>query len=350
MKSYKENSNEEILKLKEELMSTNTSSGTNGNIAIKEIKGVFLQLRNEVIGKTFENNIREIFQEKFQCELSDINRILTFREVSIGEINLIVSKNFPREITLDSRNYSFSMEENGDLLLFNKTDNTSIKIDYNKWLNTDYHGKTLFISKIKEIEMDGAFKISNFSLNLFENKTALIHNGILNTDENPFEYIIIEAKLSKSKVLEMINQLKRDKSILSKMTKKRILYCGIINSKEIDIDITNNVYGFECIILGVINSYLCEKDVTQFYDWTLIKQCNRNTKAINELSNEIQNINSKLNAMNSTINSKFENMNSKIDKLYQLLEKKSKVNKDEKSDEDDDKDNNYLQRKRKCLK
>ena len=49
------------------------------------------------------------------------------------------------------------------------------------------------------------------------------------------------------------------------------------------MDLTNNIYGFECIILGVINSYLWEKYITQFYDWTLIKQCNRDTKDINVL-------------------------------------------------------------------
>ena len=81
------------------------------------------------------------------------------------------------------------------------------------------------------------------------------------------------------------------------------------------MDLANNIYSFECIILGVINSYLWEKYNTQFYDWTLIKQCNRDIKDINELkvkdesienivkelSNEIKNINSKLNVMNSQL-------------------------------------------------
>ena len=49
------------------------------------------------------------------------NNIISFREISIGEINLIVSKNFAQEIRLGSKIYNFNMVDNKGLLLFNKT-------------------------------------------------------------------------------------------------------------------------------------------------------------------------------------------------------------------------------------
>ena len=81
--------------------------------------------------------------------------------------------------------------------------------------------------------MDGVFKINNFSLNLFPQKDiSIIYNGI---KSKSFNYIALEAKLSKNKITEMIKQLKRDKNILGKMTNQTILYCGIINANEVDM-------------------------------------------------------------------------------------------------------------------
>ena len=49
------------------------------------------------------------------------NNIISFREISIGEINLIASKNFAQEIKIGSKIDNFSLGDNKGLLLFNKT-------------------------------------------------------------------------------------------------------------------------------------------------------------------------------------------------------------------------------------
>ena len=171
--------------------------------------------------------------------------------------------------------------------------------------------------------MVDVFKINNFSLNLFPQKDiSIIYNGI---KSKSFNYIVLEAKLSKNKITEMIKQLKRDKNILGKMTNQTILYCGIINANEVDMEITN--IDFDCIILGIKNSHFFGKDITKFYDWPLIKQVNQNQKELNEIKTNIKGLESRVGVLEKNVKEliiEIKNMNSKIDKLLAKKEKGKK--------------------------
>ena len=153
MEYYKDNSHEEIIQLKTDLMSTDNNSYSWNNIR-KIITDTVLQMKNEDIGKIFEYNLREIFQEKFGWEIGEINRILKYREIKIGhklENNKIISINFPLNIEIEYESYNLSMEDDGTLYLINnkKQGKDPVRIEANKEIDLNYKKKYLFLKKKK---------------------------------------------------------------------------------------------------------------------------------------------------------------------------------------------------------
>ena len=74
----------------------------------------------------------------------------------------------------------------------NKKETFTFTIDNSKIQITAYH--------CKEMEIDGFFKIRNFSKNLFDEKEASILYSNIDEREEDIRYCMIEAKMSSKKV------------------------------------------------------------------------------------------------------------------------------------------------------
>ena len=100
----------------------------------------------------------------------------------------------------------------------------------------------------------------------------------------------------------MIAQLKKDKFVTKKISDKKILFIGFINSDHLEDDISKEIAGSNLLILGIKNSHLFKREVTKYYDWELIK----------EIKNEINGLKKDIKEMRNLFDNKFEQLKSLI--------------------------------------
>jgi K+/H+ antiporter YhaU regulatory subunit KhtT len=266
-------------------------------------------------------NIREILLEKFESKKNDINRNLKYREIKFGNEVKIVSLNFPQ--SFDSVPLLFIMKEDESLVISEgnlNAINQMLVMDKNKKISLSYKGIQISISETKNIEMYEAFKIDNFNINSFNiNEIAVIHNGIKNGEKKPFEYMVIESSFNME---DMINQIKKDKSILEKMISKRILYLGISNNKEVDKSIID--FDGDFIIIGIKSSTFFGKDVSKYCDFENRKDIKSLKTQFEELKSRVASIESRVTLMESrfsSLESRFSSLESRVTYVEDVLKK-----------------------------
>ena len=112
-----------------------------------------------------------------------------------------------------------------------------------------------------------------------------------------FKYVVVEIKLSKTKIGEMIEQIKRDKEVMEKIIKDKILYLGFVNSENINRKSIKDIKGINFILFGIKNSQFYGRDILHYLDWNLIKK-------VDTLSEKIDNIERKLDILIKSYNRK----------------------------------------------
>ena len=122
-----------------------------------------------------------------------------------------------------------------------------------------------------------------------------------------FNKVVIEIKLNRDKINELISQLSRDKEILEHFYDDNFLYIGIINSKSVNFQELKNILGMyddlNFMLFGVINSQFAGKDTTKYHDWDELKF----------VRNRLDKIETRLDKIESTMK-----------KILELLNKKTK--------------------------
>ena len=192
----------------------------------------------------------------------------------------------------------------------------------------------------EEIENDNNNN-DNSNSNMDENDNS--NNESYTNEENyilsQFKYAIIEIKLSRKKIYELIEQIKKDKEVMEKLLKGKILYIGFINSESLIYDIKDELEGLNFILFGVRKSKFCGHNITQYIEWDSIKD-------IKSLKIKVNKINNRLNNMRKHIDDKFNN----IDDRLKLIE--SQLNKIVEKDQNKKiiKRTTYLKKKKKRYK
>lgn len=127
----------------------------------------------------------------------------------------------------------------------------------------------------KEIEADGIFKINGFDSSIFNsNEVTKIYSNVLD-DKKDFDMAILEVKLNRAKIYELIKQIKKDDNIFGRILKKKIIYLGFINSPTVDSNSEKNFIQLQkinCVIFGIKESKFAEKNVLKPIDWDLLKE------------------------------------------------------------------------------
>ena len=322
MNKYKRISYSEIKQLKIDLMIANSVPSSSNNSTTNEtnITDLLKNIKNEQMEKIFKENVREILRENFYSKDNDIDRNIKFREIKFGEKVKIVSLNFPQLIEIDSVSYLFIMKEDGSLTITrgNIVGNHPTVIEKKFNVHIHFGNHVLSISELKNIEMNGAFKIANFNIDSFDrNEISVIYNNVKINEEKPIQYIVIESAFNKASIQDMAIQMKRDKLFLEKMIPKRILYCGIVNIKERDKAI--NKFDFVCIILG-INDTFFGKSITKYYDWESKKDIKSIKAQIGELESGVSSVENILNQLVK----EFRILNEKFTQFIDKNEKKKR--------------------------
>jgi hypothetical protein len=319
MNKYKKISYSEIKQLKIDLMIANSAPSSSNNSTTNEtnITDQLKNIKNEQMEKIFKENVREILRQNFCSKDNDIDRNIKFREIKFDEKVKIVSLNFPQLIEIDSVSYLFIMKEDGSLTISRGNIMGDHPTVIEKKFNVHIHfGNHAFsISELKNIEMNGAFKIANFNIDSFDrNEILVIYNNVKINEEKPIQYIVIESAFNKASIQDMAIQMKRDKLFLEKMIPKRILYFGIVNIKERDKAIIN--FDFDCIILG-INYTFFGKSITKYYDW-------ESKRDIKTIKSNIRELESRVSSVENILNQLVKEFRILNEKFTQFIDKNEK--------------------------
>ena len=291
-------------KLKEDLMPKNKKPYTYSSISSSE----YDKMKNKEVGLYFEENIRNILMLNYGWKNKQINRKLLYCYIKCDNDSYLITNINETKLTISNKKVTFKINENKSLDIIN--DNKVIKIKNQEETKTTIVGKEFIITERKDMENDGFFELNNFDTNIFDkNEICEIYKNIKPDDIKKAKQAIIESKLNKNKVNELLLQLKRDKLIYEKVEERQkdsIIYIGFINSKSINKheflkNIIPNFKDLKFILFGIKNSIFGKRKVTEFYDWEGIKNVKRIERRIDnfegrivKLENEVVKMNKKL--------------------------------------------------------
>lgn len=297
---------DEIIQLSKDLMSNRKNRSSSADISgISSIVSQKVKRTvNAEIGPIFENNIRKTLEIEYNWKCSDIPRHFFYREILFKEKIYIIYQNQ----NVAGKNFIFKFDpKTKNCLIINKYDNSIIdKITEKKesyYLTID--GKFFNISEPKEIEIDGIFQDSEFEPSSFcQDEIKILYNNVPSLE---YKYAIMEVKLNANRLIELINQLKKDYNIMKKIITQNVIFLGFICLNDNDYgeikkykfsEICGN---FQCLILGVKNGIFSERKLTFPIDWKIVsqfynfkeefkKELNDVKKNLNDIKEEIKNI------------------------------------------------------------
>ena len=199
----------------------------------------------------------------------------------------------------------------------------------------------------EEIENDNNNN-DNSDSNMDENDNS--NNESYTNEENyilsQFKYAIIEIKLSRKKIYELIKQIKKDKEVMEKLLKGKILYIGFINSDSLIYDIKDELEGLNFILFGVRKSKFCGHNITQYIEWDSIKDIKSLKIKVNKIDKRLNNMRKHINKICKNIDDKFKNIGDRLE----LIESQLNIIVEKDQNEKIIKRTTYLKKKKKRYK
>jgi len=335
---YKYLTHEEINQLKEGLMSKSRNKNgikrKNGNRRdnpriSKSVSSIsnYYQFRNDEIAQDFEENIRQILMNEYKWKALLIKRKFSYRDIQINEDIKTIKTNDLIKFNINDKEIQFELKDNNILSMTYNNKKEEIT-DQNE---TTRHkaGIKIELGKLIEVEIDGIFKIKNFSLEKFDkNEINIIYNNV--GDINNFKYAATEIKYSKTNLEGLVKQLYRDKKVLEKFTpkaEKKSVYLGIIRANKIKeeeiLKFQEILEKLKCVIICLKNPIFAKKRIDKFIDWQQIKE---NKKKFRILGNRINNLEERIDDLEKNVNNrisdldkKMNNLDKKLDSLFNLI-------------------------------
>ena len=183
--------------------------------------------------------------------------------------------------------------------------------------NTKIKELGMTVSSVKNIEMDGIFILDKFILPKFNDKEVkLIYNDIkIDPNEQNKTYVIIEVKQNKKKLNELIQQLKHDYSIMSKIIDNKIILLGFVGTGDLDeeIDLNEELGHLNCAIFEIKEDKVLGKKIKQFIDWDSVKDIDKIKKDVETIKRDVE-----------TIKRDVEELKDKIEQITQFINNKDK--------------------------
>jgi len=318
MKLYKNHN--DILKLKKDLMSQKTSNSKSSGLSSQ-----FYKFINKENGNNFEINVKNILEMKYKWKKTNINRKFLYTEINIDEDNIILTNHKEKIIKINNQEIKFYVNKEKDLII--KIDKKKKKImKYNTQNNDNIinlFGKEIKFNKVRDAEIDGIYEEFSFEFNLDEVK--IIYSNI--NEEDNFNISVLEIKLNKKKIEELLSQLKKDKKIMENYYNEKILCIGIVNSASVDKNILNKFLkendDVKIIILGFKNSIFDERDIKQFYDWKSIKKIDNLEKEIKDLKEdvkeEVQDLREEVKDLKEDVKKEVKELKEDVSKIFNIL-------------------------------
>jgi hypothetical protein len=298
-----------IIKLKKNLMQ---GKGTSFKFSksYSSVSSEFYKMKNKEVDTDFEKNINQILEYFYDFKKVPLNRSFLYRELEIDGKNVFIAGDQEKIIEINKRPVLFKVYQDKSLNII-CDDKEEEKIKSQKIITKSVCDKEIIIKPARDVEIDGIYE--NFNFEKFDPKEIIcIYKNIKDSEIKNFNKVVIEIKLNRDKINELISQLSRDKEILEKFYDDNFLYIGIINSKSVNFQELKNILGmyddFNFMLFGVINSQFAGKDTTKYHDWDEMK----------------------------FVRNRLDKIESTTKKILKLLNKKTKRNKGKKRTSDDE--------------
>lgn len=278
--NYLKNSPAQIIKLKKDLMSRTRRTNSRSSFSSEYFKN-----RNAEIGILFEENIRNTLSFEFGWKKSDIERYFHYRKVKFNIKEYILLRE--GEISFKFKNKVYFLISNDDRIILKKGDKLIKQLPnkYSKELEfTIRGGMKILIQKEKEVETDGLFNIQDVDFAPFDDYFSVLYRNIDNDELENFNTSLIEVKLNRKKIPDLISQIKEDNEIYEKITDDNILYIGFLGysgKSGINYDFESELSNINCIILELKSPFIKGRDMKKPFDWGLIK-------TVEELKNDVK--------------------------------------------------------------
>ena len=287
--NIKRNIKKQIKKLKKDLM-PKTKGIKSGSVSSKFSKE-FNKIKNSEIDEIFENNIRETLMFEYNFHEGNIKRHFFLRTLTFDEKEQFLLINEPKDVKINNKGYSFILNnDDKSVNIIEESGKIFKTIKSNKKINVPIEEENVEIGKITEVEFDGSFECDNSAFEKFnKDEVITLFSNVTSSQINLFNYVIMEIKLNKGKIAELIKQLLKDKQIIEKIySNKKFLYVGFINSKELDVDISSKIGDLNIIIYGlkknVFGSRDIKNEITELKNILLVKK--RKREEINDKEND----------------------------------------------------------------
>lgn len=337
-----ENSEKEIIKLKENSMKSNK---TQSILSTSDISSTVKEILNTEKEEYFEENIREILINYYNFQSVKFPKIIFVKVIKYDDKEIEIIQSVEKQVNIRGKKYNILFNDDLEILIKDELNNILGKIESkrsNENVELLVNEININISKYKEIEIDGFFELKNFKVNLFDDKEiSIIYSNIENDEEGKYTHAAIEAKLSHKKTEGLIKQLKKDKHLLDISEYKSTILIGFINSaKIVPIDFKEKLKNIKCVIYGVKNSIFHGKNVVRPIDWNLERNFENFKKQVTTKLDKIYNY-LKINFKEKDIEDKrekeekFEKKEVEKDTKYlkEVKEKKEKGKKNEEKEE-----------------
>ena len=297
-KNYLLNSDEQIIKLKSELM-------TSENNTTVSFSSEYFKNRNSEIGKLLEENIKKSLEYECGWEKGDLDDHFYYRIVTLGRKQNIIMRDGKLNINTNKINYTLVSNSDTIKLLKGKSLLSKWNNDKNKDYSSMINAKNLVISKEKEIETDGYYHVQNFDYSIFLKDFTVIYNNLEEEDTNEACNILVEIKLNKKKLPELINQLKEDINVFETMTEEKIICVGFVGKSgkksNNDLNIEEEVQGLKCIIFEMKSPYFFNRNMRNPLDWKLIKDVKQNTEDIKIIKEDINKLQTSVSGLRTSV-------------------------------------------------
>jgi len=337
-----ENSEKDIIKLKENLMKSNK---TQSILSKSDISSTVKEILNTEKEEYFEENIREILVNYYNFQSVKFPKNIFVKVIKYNDKEIKIIQNVEKQVNIRGKKYNILFNDDFEILIKNELNNILGKIESkrsNENVELLVNEININISKYKKIEIDGFFELKNFKVNLFDDKEiSIIYSNIENDKEGKYTHAAIEAKLNYKKTEGLIKQLKKDKHLLDIYEYKSTILIGFINStKVVPIDFKEKLKNIKCVIYGIKNSIFHGKNVVRPIDWNLERNFENFKKQVTTKLDKIYNY-LKINFKEKDIEDKrekeekFEKKEVEKDTKYlkEVKEKKEKGKKNEEKEE-----------------
>ena len=265
--SIKRNEIKQIKKLKKDLM-PRTNSFKSDYSGSSKFSKEFNKIKNSEVGEIFERNILETLIFEYNFQEGNIKRHFYLRTLTFNKMEEILLIGEPKPMIINNKKYIFKLNDDKSVTI-EESGRIFQTIYNNKMNNLPIEEEIIVIGKLTEIEIDGSFLFNSDAFKKFnQDEVKTLFTNINPSQMDTYNYVILEIKLNKTKIMELIHQLRRAKNMLEKIyINKKILYVGFINSKDLDKDISSKIGDLNIIIYGLKKNMFASRDMRKFYYW-----------------------------------------------------------------------------------